>query len=76
VAAFLHERGDRRGVEILGPSPAPLMKLKDQTRWQLLLKSPQHTVLHELCTAVLAEESRLCPHTVTMTLDIDPENMM
>ncbi len=76
VAEFLHERGSRRGVEILGPSPAPLVKLKDQTRWHLLLKSMHHTVLHELCTAVLAEESRLCPHTVTMTLDIDPENMM
>ena len=76
VAEFLRERANGQGVEILGPSPAPLVKLKDQTRWQLLLKSPRPAMLHDLCTAVLAEEARLCPHTVAMILDIDPENMM
>ena len=76
VAAFLrgHQWGNR--VEILGPSPAPLLKLKDRTRWQLLLKSKNQTVLHELCEALLAEKNRLCPQAVSISLDIDPENMM
>ena len=76
VAAFLrgHQWGNR--VEILGPSPAPLLKLKDRTRWQLLLKSKNQAVLHELCEALLAEKNRLCPQALSISLDIDPENMM
>ena len=76
VAAFLrrHPRADR--MEILGPSPAPLVKLKDRIRWQLLLKSRSPAVLHDLCAAVLAEKNTLCPRTVAMGFDVDPENMM
>jgi len=76
VAAYLHghEWGNR--AEILGPSPAPLVKLKDRTRWQLLLKSHYPSVLHAFCRALLAEKNRLCPQAVTMSFDVDPENMM
>ncbi len=76
VADFLRSRSPGRVVEILGPSPAPLMKLKDRTRWQLMLKSAHHAALHELCRQLLAEQARICPRPITLTLDVDPENMM
>ncbi|MBV5317027.1 MAG: primosomal protein N', partial [Desulfobulbaceae bacterium] len=76
VAAFLQNHKWAKRVDILGPAPAPLVKIKDRTRWQLLLKSPHPAVLHELCDGLLAERKRLCPSAVTMSFDIDPENMM
>ncbi len=76
VGRFLHEHPLAGRGEILGPSPAPLVKLKDKVRWQLMVKSGSPAVLHELCEAVLAERSKLCPHDVTMGFDVDPENMM
>ncbi len=76
IAAFLRNHQWGPQVDILGPSPAPLVKLKDRTRWQLLLKSRSPAALHGLCDAVQAEKSRLCPQAVTMSFDIDPENMM
>jgi primosomal protein N'' len=61
---------------ILGPAPAPLGRLKDHVRWQLLVKSHSSAIVRELCEAVLAERSTLCPHDVLMGFDVDPENMM
>ena len=76
VAAFLHGHKWGNKVDILGPSPSPLVKIKDRTRWQLLLKSKYPSVLHELCVALLAEKNKLCPQAVQMSFDVDPENMM
>lgn len=76
VARFLRGHRLAHGSDILGPTPAPLSKLKDDMRWQLLVKSHSSAVLHELCEAVLAERTTLCSHDVVMGFDVDPENMM
>jgi len=76
VGRFLRGHRLARRSDILGPTPAPLSKLKDDMRWQLLIKSHSSSILHELCEAVLAERSTLCPHDVVMGFDADPENMM
>ncbi len=76
IAGFLQSHKEGRQVDFLGPAPAPLEKLKDHTRWQLLLKSRYPAALHALCDALLAEKSKLCPQAVAMSFDIDPENMM
>lgn len=76
VAGFLCRHPQANRVEILGPSPSPLVKLKDRTRWQLLLKSRSPAVLHDLCEALLGKQKKLCPRSVTMSFDVDPENMM
>jgi primosomal protein N' (replication factor Y) len=76
VAGFLHRHPQANRVEIMGPSPSPLVKLKDRTRWQLLLKSRSPAILHDLCEALLGEQKKLCPRSVTMSFDVDPENMM
>ena len=76
VADFLRRRQWTSRMDILGPSPSPLVKLKDRTRWQLLLKSRYPAVLHEVCETLLAEKKNLCPQAVTMSFDVDPENMM
>jgi len=76
VAGFLRRHPLAHQAEVLGPSPAPLVKLKDRIRWQLLVKSRSSAILHDLCAAVLAEKGTLCPRTVAMGFDVDPENMM
>ncbi|QQG67024.1 primosomal protein N' [Desulfobulbus oligotrophicus] len=75
-ASFLRQQHQHGQVEILGPSPSPLPKLKNHIRWQLLLKSPSSPLLHALCEALSSEKKRICPSSVTMSIDVDPENMM
>ena len=77
TAAFLRAAaGERSRIEILGPSPAPLARIKDRSRWQLLLKSGSYQELHALCERLQAERGRLFAQAVTMHVDVDPENMM
>lgn len=76
VAALLHTVKTSKNVTILGPSPAPLPKIKDLVRWQILLQSPSPLALQELCEELLRRKTTCCPSTVLMHFDVDPENML
>ncbi len=76
VASFLRTAAGPAELEILGPAPAPLARIKNRYRWQLLLKSRHFSALHGLCEQLLAKKTRLVSTGVRMSLDIDPENMM
>lgn len=76
VARFVRQQHRSGQMEILGPTPSPLPKLKDRVRWQLLLKSPSSRLLHAICEALLAQRDTICPRAVALSFDVDPENMM
>ncbi len=63
------------GVRLLGPAPAPLSRLRGNSRWQLLLKGPQHRVLRPVLDAVEAALLQL-PRGVRGVLDVDPGAML
>ena len=63
-----------REVELLGPAPCLLQKLRGRSRVQILLKAARRPPLRRLLDR-LAEVSRL-PAGVTLTVDIDPLDMM
>jgi len=76
--ADVAERAIRRGREplrLLGPTPAPLVKLRGRTRWQLLLKSRGHAALNAVAEALEAAADEL-PPGVRATLDVDPVNLL
>lgn len=62
-------------VEILGPAPAPVARIKDQFRWQLVLKSNRAGVLGEVCRQGYAEFARTFRKRVTVSIDMDPQRM-
>jgi len=61
-------------VEILGPSPAPLMKLRGRFRWQLLLKAPERSALHRLLTRI--RRAYTPPSGIRFQIDVDPVDLM
>jgi primosomal protein N' (replication factor Y) (superfamily II helicase) len=63
-------------IEVLGPAPSPLDKIKDNYRWQILLKGVDTDELHMLCSAIGSERSTLIKRDCDLTIDVDPENMM
>ena len=75
-AAFLR-RTSRKDVGILGPAQAPLEKIKDNYRWQVLLKGrtsgPMHRWVEEARTALwkAAREKG-----VRVSVDVDPMDML
>jgi len=63
--------------EILGPAPAPLTRIRDKYRWQLLLKGRKLEVLHNFLHNLEGEISSLSKAgTVKIAIDVDPEYMM
>jgi primosomal protein N' (replication factor Y) len=67
-----HDPG--RGIILLGPAPAPLEKLRDSYRWQILLKSEHLPQLHGVTDWVVSA-FKAKPNT-RIYVDVDPENMM
>lgn len=76
TAAFLHDCNVGKKVEILGPAPSPLQKLRNRTRWQLMMKSTCTESLHRLCSLLSDTKKRICHHSVRIHIDVDPESMM
>ncbi|NEP63159.1 MAG: primosomal protein N', partial [Symploca sp. SIO2G7] len=61
------------GYEILGPAPAGIMRVARRYRWQILLKFPPNVSVKLFDVEQLRE---LCPQDVSLTIDVDPMNMM
>jgi primosomal protein N' (replication factor Y) len=59
--------------EILGPAPASIMRVARRYRWQILLKFPPEVSVE---LPDLTELRNFCPRDVSLTLDVDPLNMM
>jgi primosomal protein N' (replication factor Y) len=64
----------REHIEILGPAPSPIEKLRNRYRWQLLLKGNQISPLIGLASAVRETFTRA--RNVRLHIDVDPYNML
>jgi primosomal protein N' (replication factor Y) len=64
----------RETLEILGPAPAPIEKLRNRYRWQLLLKGKQSAPLLEL--AKQAQKTLPRSRSLRLHIDVDPYNML
>lgn len=64
-----------RGVELIGPAPAPLFYLKGRFRYHLLLKGDNLAVLQEIAALVRSRvrEYGLEPRFV---IDVEPQNLL
>jgi len=64
----------REPIEVLGPAPAPIEKLRNRFRWQILLKGKQSAALLELArqARTLVPRSR----AVRLHIDVDPYSML
>ncbi|WP_298272954.1 primosomal protein N' [Geobacter sp.] len=76
LAAYLRSRRTEQAcrVEILGPAPAPLAKLRGRFRWQILLKAPHRSALHRLL--IRARREYAPPSGIRLHVDVDPMDLM
>ncbi len=61
-------------VEILGPAPAPIEKLRGRYRWQILMKGKKNSRLLELAKEVRTMLPR--SRSVRVHVDVDPYSML
>ena len=65
-----------KGVEVLGPAPAPIDRIRDRYRWQILLKGTESVSLHRVCIQIIEKQSALAKGDIRIAIDVDPESMM
>src|SRR5207237_969894 len=56
-------------LDVLGPAPAPLARIRGKHRWQLLLRAGDHAPLHRAGRALRSSHQTA---GVQMAIDIDP----
>jgi primosomal protein N' (replication factor Y) len=61
-----------KGIEVLGPVPAALSRLKGQYRWRFLIKGPRGVKLQPFIKKWMAVYS--VPSHIRIQIDIDPYN--
>lgn len=61
-------------VEVLGPAPASLSKIKDRYRWQLILKGPVSREVRKVTENVL-NEMGIKYKQVAVSIDVDPMSL-
>lgn len=64
---------DRRGVEVIGPQPAVLAKLRGEYRWHLVLRSERRDVVLGLLRTVMDQDPDLKRGLI---VDVDPASML
>jgi primosomal protein N' (replication factor Y) (superfamily II helicase) len=68
---------DPSRLTVLGPIEAPVARIKDHYRWQLLLKGCQSNHLHETVKRLLAAlQANGLDRRVRIRVDVDPLNLM
>ena len=63
-------------VEVLGPTLAPLARLKGKCRCQMLLKGKKWSILHHFAERVLEKAAEVSLPGVKLIIDVDPVNML
>ncbi len=62
-------------VQVLGPAEAPLSKLRNQYRYQMLVKAPDAGALGNFCRNLI-ENQQWIPPGIKITVDIDSVHML
>ena len=77
VAAILGRYAQPDTIRVLGPAPAPIERLRQRFRWQVVVKSPQLNPMRAALAAMKTQiEAEADQAKVRVAIDIDPINMM
>ncbi len=76
LAGYFDRVAAGAGVKVLGPAAAPLARIKQEYRFQFLLKSPRRAALNKVLSGCLDFcEKKKIPETAVMA-DVDPLSLM
>jgi primosomal protein N' (replication factor Y) len=64
-------------VHVMGPIEAPLSRIANRHRWQILVKSPDAGLLHRFVHALVFDRRAApAPADIRVNVDVDPFLMM
>ncbi|MDR0548443.1 MAG: primosomal protein N' [Deltaproteobacteria bacterium] len=76
IARSLIARLEIKGLELLGPAPAPHVKLRDKWRYQMLVRAGDHRERSRLLNLWLPKFRASLPAEVILVVDVDPYHLL
>jgi primosomal protein N' (replication factor Y) len=77
VATILGRLAQPDSLRVLGPAPAPIERIKQRYRWQVVLKSQDFKAIRTAIATMRAQIGEAAERAkVRVAIDIDPVNMM
>jgi primosomal protein N' (replication factor Y) (superfamily II helicase) len=77
AAKSLAQNSTPEGIRVLGPAPAPIERIKQRYRWQVMVKSRELKPMREALAQMRAEVGPLAERDdVYIAIDIDPVRML
>ena len=77
AAAAIQRADGAAALRVLGPAPAPIERIAQRYRWQLMVKAPAWSQMRD---ALMAMREQLAPRAeaadVSLWIDIDPVHML
>jgi primosomal protein N' (replication factor Y) (superfamily II helicase) len=73
IAGWLAKSANPESTRVLGPAPAPIERIKQRYRWQVLIKARRRDELRAALASVTSYRSE---GGVRVSVDIDPINML
>lgn len=73
IAALLADSAKAESMRVLGPAPAPIERIKQRYRWQVLVKARERHELRAMLAGIASDPVR---DGVSISIDIDPLNML
>jgi len=67
---------NKSSIEVLGPAPAPITRLRNEYRYQILLKGKDHLLLKSVLKKGLDIFLEKPQRALRLTIDIDPQNLI
>lgn len=75
IGLFIKNNNHKSGIEILGPVSAPLGRIKNKYRWQIILKASNQSVIREIIVKMLMDK-QIDMEGTNISIDLNPYNML
>lgn len=66
---------DKEDIQILGPTPCIITKIKEKYRWQIIIKGEINIELRKIIKDTLYELTKSVYNDIRVSIDINPNNM-
>ena len=65
-----------REIDIIGPAPAPLTRIRGRYRWHLLVRSPERERMTAFLREVMSRASPKVMAGADLIVDVDPISLL
>ena len=76
LSSLIRKSAPGRGVELLGPAPAPIVRLRGDYRYQILLKGKEQKKIAAVLKRAIRSWRTIGPKGVRLEVIVDPQNFV